>query len=141
MALFVATVGMIEANVVWIDDGAMGVQLVLPRGPKRDRLIRKLFTNGLDSTEVSTSTWQASLGLIKRIWTLRTEPNLSTGAAEVEPEEEKLPKRTLVMQPIGRAVFEQLGIDAPRMLPMPANEDNIGRKSGVNPRLVTSGSE
>ena len=94
-------VGPVDATAVWINDEEAGIHFDLPQGPVRNRVIRKLFTNGLDSTAVSTHAWKATFGLIKRIWTLRAAPAADEAGAESEVEEEKLPKRTLLIPPAG----------------------------------------
>ena len=51
----------------------LGVQFNLAASVERDLLIRKLFTAGLDTTNVSASVWSATGAMFKSIWQVRAE--------------------------------------------------------------------
>jgi len=67
---------------------------------ERDLLIRKLFTSGLDTTNVTTSVLTVTLGMLKRIWVVNSVFRPTALAAKPAPKEEKLAAQTLVMAPL-----------------------------------------
>jgi cellulose synthase (UDP-forming) len=81
----------------------LAVQFILPVSVERDLLIRKLFTAGLDTTNVSTSVWIATSTMLASIWNLRTEI-LKSGTEQtpdvaVASPVEQLPAQSLVISP------------------------------------------
>jgi cellulose synthase (UDP-forming) len=84
-------------------DQDLSIQFDLPVSVERDLLIRKLFTAGLDTTNVNTSAVSSTSAILKSIWQTRTNmleiaagktPDIRT-AAPVE----KLTARSLVILP------------------------------------------
>ncbi|MEA2979385.1 MAG: hypothetical protein QOF09_1208 [Alphaproteobacteria bacterium] len=71
--VFIAEVGFVAAVVVRQEGGMVGLQFDLPASIERDLLIRKLFTGGLDTTNVSISVRSATGAMLQRIWGMRTE--------------------------------------------------------------------
>ncbi len=80
----------------------LGISFELSRSVERDLLIRKLFTSGLDATAVTASVWMATIGMIKRVWTVNSTTIHETAATETIIKDVKLPAQTLVLQPSHR---------------------------------------
>ena len=100
--VFIIEVGFVAGTVVRKAGRFLGIQFELPKSVERDLLIRKLFTAGLDTTNVSTSGWSATAAIFHSIWGVRTEmlarttePHQAVAALPVE----KLPALTLVIPP------------------------------------------
>ncbi|MGZ5835673.1 MAG: glycosyltransferase [Xanthobacteraceae bacterium] len=101
--VFITEVGFVAGTVVRQVGRFLGVTFHIPVSVERDLLIRKLFTSGLDTTNVSTSAWPATLAILRSIWGIRTEM-LAHGAEDsgevaVTLPIEKLPARSLVISP------------------------------------------
>jgi cellulose synthase (UDP-forming) len=101
--VFITEVGFIAGTVVRPTDNFLGIHFDLPPSIERDLLIRKLFTAGRDTTNVSASALSVTGAMLKSIWEARAdspaivgEPNSNTlpvtGA-------EKLAPRSLVIPP------------------------------------------
>ena len=71
--VFISEVGFVAGTVVRQMGQFLAVQFILPVSVERDLLIRKLFTGGLDSTNVSTPVWSATTAMLASIWNLRAE--------------------------------------------------------------------
>jgi cellulose synthase (UDP-forming) len=100
--VFIAEVGFVAAAVVRQEGRLVGVQFDLAASIERDLLIRKLFTGGIDTTNVSISVRSATGAMLQSIWGMRTE--MLDHAAERTPDfvdmpVEKLPAKTLVILP------------------------------------------
>jgi cellulose synthase (UDP-forming) len=106
--VFISEVGFVAGTVVRQTGQSLAVQFILPVSVERDLLIRKLFTAGLDTTNVNTSMWIATSTMLASIWNLRTE--MLKGRAEQTPDVavasavEKLPAQSLVILPQGQKV-------------------------------------
>jgi len=93
-------VGGIRGTVVRAQGDFIGIRFDLPPSLERDLLIRKIFTGGLNSTDVTVSLWTATFGLLRQIVAHRQPvaapaPTAEAAAAPAE----KLPARTLVVPP------------------------------------------
>jgi cellulose synthase (UDP-forming) len=101
--VFITEVGFVAGTVVRQAETFLGVQFNLPPSVERDLMIRKMFTAGLHTTNVSTSAWLATAAMLKRIWGMRTNMLESTeytpSAAVVRSPVERLPPRSLVISP------------------------------------------
>jgi cellulose synthase (UDP-forming) len=101
--VFISEVGFVAGTVVRQTGQFLAVQFILPVSVERDLLVRKLFTAGLDTTNVSSSLWISTSTMLASIWNLRAEM-LKGGvtqprdAAIVSPAE-KLPAQSLVIPP------------------------------------------
>jgi cellulose synthase (UDP-forming) len=110
--VFIADVGFISGTVVRQIGKLVGIQFILPPSVERDLLIRKMFTAGLDTTNVDASAWSATGAMLKSIWGMRTEmlertiENTSDVAAALPVE--KLPARSLLISPQPRASHRYL---------------------------------
>jgi cellulose synthase (UDP-forming) len=78
----------------------IGIEFELPACVERDLLIRKLFTSGLDTTNVTTSVLRVTMGMLKRIWVVNSLSRPAVAAGTPGPKEEKLPAQTLVLAPL-----------------------------------------
>lgn len=72
MRAFLPEVGYIEAVIVRIDKGLIGIQFRLPASVERDLLIRKLFTGNMNTATEAGGLFHATFGLVKSIWTLKS---------------------------------------------------------------------
>jgi cellulose synthase (UDP-forming) len=103
LRVFIPEVGFITGIVVRPTDKFLGVQFDLPPCVERDLLIRKLFTAGRDTTNVSASAWSATGAMLKSIFETRAE--LPAAAADTGVNAlplagaEKLPPQSLVVPP------------------------------------------
>jgi cellulose synthase (UDP-forming) len=100
--VFIIEVGFVAGTVMRTAGQFLGVQFDLPKSVERDLLIRKLFTAGLDTTNVSTSGWSATAAMFHSIWGMRTEMLEQTAESHqvvLAPPVEKLPALTLVISP------------------------------------------
>jgi cellulose synthase (UDP-forming) len=100
--VFITEVGFVAGTVARKSGRSLGVQFNLPKSVERDLLIRKLFTAGLDTTNVSTSGWSATAAIFQSIWGMRTEileRPAETPHLVVALPVEKLVARTLVISP------------------------------------------
>lgn len=102
LRVYLDDVGTIGGQAVRVRGESIGIRFDLPPSQECDRLIRKLFTGGLDTTAVTTSVWAATLGLIKRIWSVNAKIERPAEAEIALVKEEKLPARTLVLPPANR---------------------------------------
>jgi hypothetical protein len=101
--VFICEVGFVEGIVVRQTGTFVGIRFNLIASTERDLLIRRLFTSGLDTTNVSVSVWLATGAMFKSIWQVRTEMP-EPGAADVGGAPgaspiAKLPLRSLVIAP------------------------------------------
>jgi cellulose synthase (UDP-forming) len=94
-------VGSLEGVVARSHNGRIGIAFDGADSPARDRLIVRLFTNGMASTQLQVPLWQATRALLERIWTadlqLPAQPPLP--APERVLDETRLDKRSLVVPP------------------------------------------
>ena len=100
--VFIAEVGFVAAAVVRQNGRRVGVQFNLRASVERDLLIRKLFTGGIDTTNVSVSVRSATLAMLQSIWGRRTEmlDHAAEGLLDVVAiPAKKLPAQTLVILP------------------------------------------
>jgi cellulose synthase (UDP-forming) len=111
---FIAEVGFVAGTVVRQRGQFLAIQFVLPVSVERDLLIRKLFTAGLDTTNVSTSMWIATSAMLASIWALRAE--MLKRGTEQTPDvvaalpAEKLSAQSLVILPKPQTVrLSELG--------------------------------
>ena len=98
--VFIKEVGFVAGTIVRRSQQSVAVHFDLPPSLERDLLIRKLFTAGLDTTEVEASAWSSTRALFKSIVTTRTD--LASEAAAPAPAEKpapKMPARSLVIEP------------------------------------------
>lgn len=103
ISVVIREVGPVRGWVARKRGNAMGVAFHLPESIERDRLIRKIFTSGLNTIKIDASTWSVLFELLKRIFTL--DASLAARAALTEPEavpEEKLPSVSLLVPPTHR---------------------------------------
>jgi cellulose synthase (UDP-forming) len=101
--VFITDVGFIAGKVVRQNGQFLGVQFNLPASIERDLLMRKLFTSGLNTTDVSCSAWSATWSMLKSIWDMRMEMLEHvvdrTSDVVIALPTEKLPAQTLVILP------------------------------------------
>jgi cellulose synthase (UDP-forming) len=101
--VFITEVGIVSGTVVQQTGQSLRLQFILPPSVERDLLIRKMFTAGLDRTNVNASAWSATSAMLKSIWGIRTEmlegPAEKTSDVETASPVEKLPARSLVIAP------------------------------------------
>ena len=102
--VFIVEVGFVDGTVVRKRGVEfLGIEFDLPASIERDLLIRKLFTSGVDTTNVRTSGWAATLAMLKSVWAMRTQMVEHTAETDhsilVLPVVEKLPARCLVISP------------------------------------------
>jgi cellulose synthase (UDP-forming) len=101
--VFITEVGFVAGTVVRQVGQFLGVQFDLPPSVERDLLIRKMFTGGLDTTNVSSSAWYATSTMLRGIWEMRTEmlERAADRASDVVVALpiEKLPARSLLIPP------------------------------------------
>jgi cellulose synthase (UDP-forming) len=108
MRVFIPEVGFIAGVVARPTETFIGIQFDLPPSVERDLLIRKLFTAGRDTANVTASAWSATGAMLRSIWDTRAE--LPTAAQQVEtqsgaaPRAERLPACSLVVPPQQQAV-------------------------------------
>jgi cellulose synthase (UDP-forming) len=106
--VFIAEVGFIAGTVVRPTDKFLGIHFDLPPSIERDLLIRKLFTAGRDTTNVSASALSVTGAMLRSIWEARAdlpavfdEAHLNTLAVTAA---EKLAPRSLVIPPRPKTV-------------------------------------
>ena len=102
--VFIKSVGFIAGKVARAHDRQIGVQFHLPPSIERDLLIRKIFTSGYDTTAVATTTWAATIALLRRIWTVQSDAGRPQPAVERPAPVELLPAQTLVVCPTGQTL-------------------------------------
>jgi cellulose synthase (UDP-forming) len=101
--VFITEVGFVAGTVVRQKGQFLGVQFDLPPSVERDLLIRKMFTAGLDTTNVTSSAWFATGAMLKSIWEMRAE--MLERAVDKAPDVvvaspiEKLPALSLLISP------------------------------------------
>jgi cellulose synthase (UDP-forming) len=98
--LHIKDVGYVPGHVARVRDDNVGIEFELPACVERDLLIRKLFTSGLDTTNVTTSVLRVTMGMLKRIWMVNSLSRPAVAAGTPGPKEEKLPAQTLVVPPL-----------------------------------------
>lgn len=101
-------VGSLDGVVARCCDGRIGIAFDRSDSPARDRLIVRLFTNGMRSTQLHVPLWQATRALLTRIWSADLQLPGQPGAAPLAvPErvvdEARLERRTLVVSPAALA--------------------------------------
>ena len=99
LRLFLKGVGFVAGTVARGDAHFLGVHFDLPPSLERDLLIRKIFTSGLDTTTVNVSVWSATIGLLKRIWTVRSSATPAAAVAQPASGDDKLPAQDFVLAP------------------------------------------
>ena len=102
---YLTSVGWTPARVARLAPHLLALQFDHPGSVERDLLIRKLFTGGENTAAIErSSTWEVTLGLLKRIWSADMQVRqLSTAPAVENPEpEEKLAAQTLLVPPTTR---------------------------------------
>jgi cellulose synthase (UDP-forming) len=103
LRVFIAEVGFIAGTVVRPTENFVGIQFDLPPSVERDLLIRKLFTAGRDTTNVSASAWSATGAMLKSIFEARAELPAPVADPYLNPSPsaaaEKLPPQSLVVLP------------------------------------------
>ena len=110
VSLAITEVGLVRARVARRNGSSAGVVFHLPESIERDLLIRKIFTNGLNTVSVDASTWSVVFGLLKRIFTLDASVTGRARAAEpASAPEERLPRMSLLLPP----THGLLGFDVP----------------------------
>ena len=101
--VFITEVGFVAGSVVRQQEQFISVQFALAPSVERDLLIRKLFTAGLDTTNVTASAWSTTGAMLKSIWETRTEMPVGTAPVTADPVvvplAKKLPARSLVISP------------------------------------------
>jgi len=98
--LHIRDVGYVGGHVKRVRGDSVGIEFDLSPCIERGLLIRKLFTSGLDTTNVTTSVLTVTLGMLKRIWVVNSVFRPTALAAKPAPKEEKLAAQTLVMAPL-----------------------------------------
>ena len=103
LRMFVAEVGYISGRIVRQNGQTSAIRFDLPPSVERDLLVRKLFTSGIDATNVVATAWSATGALLQSIWSTRS------GFADHAQDEglvarmvfptEKLPALSLVIPP------------------------------------------
>jgi cellulose synthase (UDP-forming) len=105
--VFIVEVGYVAGTVARIAGRQFGVRFDLPASLERDLLIRKLFTAGLDTTNVTASGWSATTAIFRSIWGMRMdmlEQPVEAPAAAAALPVEKLPARSLKIVPRPRVL-------------------------------------
>jgi cellulose synthase (UDP-forming) len=120
LRVFISEVGFVAGTVVRPNENFLGIHFDLPASVERDLLIRKLFTAGRDTTNVSASAWSVTGAMLKSIWKARAElPTLASEADLTKPAAagtERLPPRSLVVLPTPRTARLSDLIEARRAL-------------------------
>jgi cellulose synthase (UDP-forming) len=101
--VFITEVGFVAGTVVRQVGQFLGVQFDLPPSIERDLLIRKMFTTGLNTTNVTGSAWSATGAMLNSIWQMRTgmlerAADKASDAVVASPIE-KLPACSLLIPP------------------------------------------
>jgi cellulose synthase (UDP-forming) len=101
--VFITEVGFVAGTVVRQSGQFLGIQFTLLPSIERDLLIRKMFTGGLDTTNVIASAWSGTSAMLKSIWEIRTEM-LGRSAERnsdsiVSSPAEQLPAQSLLVSP------------------------------------------
>jgi cellulose synthase (UDP-forming) len=101
LQVFISEVGFVAGTAARSNADILGVQFDLPPCVERDLLIRKLFTAGRDTTNVSVSAWSVTAALFRSIFKAGTVlPTMTDQAtALVTNGAEKLPQLSLVVLP------------------------------------------
>jgi cellulose synthase (UDP-forming) len=103
LRLFISEVGYISGQVVRQCGQMLGIRFDLHPSVERDLLVRKLFTSGIDATNVVASAWSATGAVLKSIWSTRSSIPASTQGKDLEDAvvlpSEKLPALSLVIPP------------------------------------------
>ncbi len=101
LRVFITEVGFVAGTTVRLNENLLGIRFDLPPSIERDLLIRKLFTAGRDTTNVSVSAWSVTGALFKSICGAATAlpaiPSKAATSAANEPE--TLPQQSLVVLP------------------------------------------
>jgi cellulose synthase (UDP-forming) len=80
LALAVQGVGDIPAQVVRRNSQALGMRFNLQPSPERDRLIRKIFTTGLDNTTANDDAFIITVAMLSSIFRSPSKPAAPQGA-------------------------------------------------------------
>jgi cellulose synthase (UDP-forming) len=99
LRVFLPEVGFVHAAVARSGNGLIGIHFDLSASIERDLLIRKLFTNDMNTLTETKGLFHVSLGLLKSIWTMQNIKAASQPEAVVEPAEEILSPRSRVIEP------------------------------------------
>ncbi len=102
LRVFIPEVGFVVGTAVRQVGELLGVQFDLPPSIERDLLIRKLFTAGLDTTNVAASVLSATGAMLMSIWSTRAEVPAGAPSQPDETAVEKLPACSLVIPPQAR---------------------------------------
>ena len=99
-------VGSIDGRVARCQGGRIGIAFDASDSPARDRLIVRLFTQGLNTSMARVPMWPATRAMLARIFT--ADMRLPTGtpgvaAARAPGDETRLDRRSLVLAPRRRA--------------------------------------
>jgi len=97
--LFIAEVGFVDGKVVRQHDRSLAVQFDLPPGTERYLLIRKLFTQGINSLVVEASAMSATRAMLASIVTTRSRAARQGFVEVAAPAVEKLAAESLVVNP------------------------------------------
>lgn len=98
--VFIGHVGFVNGTTARLREGLVGVQFDLPESVERDLLIRKIFTSGSTTlTASSASVLTVTFAMLQRIWAKQPSAAFAPLSEASEPEEKRLPKETLVIQP------------------------------------------
>jgi cellulose synthase (UDP-forming) len=101
LRVFITEVGFVAGRAMRLSGNFVGIHFDLPPSIERDLLIRKLFTAGRDTTNVTVSAWSVTGALVKSIWGANTgmPAILGEAAASTHSGAEKLPLQSLVVLP------------------------------------------
>ena len=108
LRVFISEVGFVPGRVVRQTGRFLAVRFELPDSMERDLLVRKLFTSGLDTTNVRVSSWTATIAMLKSIWSTRAElpeqvwgsmPGVTAAPNQAPSAAERLPASSLIVAP------------------------------------------
>ncbi len=99
--LRIRNVGVIEGVVARAGSGMAGIAFTGSDSPARDRLIVRLFTAGLNTTELRPPMWRATRAMLSRIWKadMTVASAKPSEAAESTGPDIKLDKMSMVVPP------------------------------------------
>jgi cellulose synthase (UDP-forming) len=110
LQVFIVNVGFVAGRMVRQDGLFLAVEFNLPDSVERDLMIRKLFTAGFDTANVSASAWSATWALLSSIWWTRSSLSQPASSTTVVLPTEKLPAQSLIIPPrIQSASLAELG--------------------------------
>lgn len=104
-----AGVGSIEGRVVRASGGRIGIAFDPGDSPARDRLIVRLFTRGINTSQAGSSLWAATRAMLARIFTadMRLQVAHGPAAPRAAADEARLERRSLVLPPAAHATPAQ----------------------------------